>query len=63
MYLCLFLQLSLANCIIASTVLCMSARICKQLPGVLYFDGQQASLATLCLEVRSAPNQVHREPE
>lgn len=63
MYLCLVLQLSLANCVIASTVFCMSAHICKQLTEVLYFDAQRASLAALCLEVWSAPNQLHREPE
>lgn len=33
MYLCLFLQLSLANCIIASAVFCMSDCLCKQLFG------------------------------
>ena len=39
MYLCLFLQLSLANCIIASVVFCMSVSVSSCL-GVVYFDGQ-----------------------
>lgn len=47
MCLCLFLQLSLANCIIASAVFCMSACLCRQLFGVLCFDGQWNYLSSL----------------